>query len=57
MIAPVPGPAVLTFYAFALSLGALLLFLDPSFPHGVARATAITMLAWLLINREILAGD
>jgi hypothetical protein len=57
MIPPVPGLAVLVFYAFALSLGALLLFLDPSFPHGVARATAITMLAWLLVNRRRLAGD
>jgi hypothetical protein len=57
MPSPVPRPSVLAFYAFALSLAALLLFLDPSFQHGITRATAITMLAWLLINRRQAAED
>jgi hypothetical protein len=46
------GPAVLSFYAYALALGALLLSRDVPLQQAITQATAITMLAWLLINRR-----
>jgi hypothetical protein len=52
-----PGPAVLFFYAYALTLSAFLLCRDVPLEEAITQATALSMLAWLLINRRRLAED
>ncbi|MDB5636161.1 MAG: hypothetical protein JWP51_1069 [Bradyrhizobium sp.] len=51
------GPAVLFFYAYALTLSALLLCRDVSLQHASTQSTELAMLAWLLINRRRLTDD
>jgi hypothetical protein len=52
-----PKPAVLLFYAYALTLSAALLCREVPSEQGVTQATALAMLAWLLINRRRLSED
>jgi hypothetical protein len=57
MTTPQPGPAILVFYAYALALSAFLLCRDVPLQHATTQATALAMLAWLLVNRRRLAED
>jgi hypothetical protein len=50
-------PAVLFFYAYALTLSALLICRDVPLAQAIAQATSLATLAWLLINRQRLADD
>jgi hypothetical protein len=50
-----PGPTVLFFYAYALTLCALLLGRDIPSQDAITEASALAMLAWLLINRRWLS--
>jgi hypothetical protein len=54
---PQPGPAVLLFYAYALTLSAFLLSRNVPLQFAITQATELAMLAWLLVNRQRLAGD
>lgn len=50
-------PAILFFYAYALTLCAAVICRDVPTELGITRATALGMIAWLLINRRRLADD
>jgi hypothetical protein len=52
MTTPKPGPAVLFFYAYALTLSAFLLCRDVPLQQAITQATALGWLAWLLVNRQ-----
>jgi hypothetical protein len=52
-----PGPAVLFFYAYSLTLSALLLCRSVPSEQAITQATALAMLAWLLVNRRWLGED
>jgi hypothetical protein len=50
-------PAILFFYAYALALCAALICRDVPTELGITQATALGMIAWLLVNRRRLADD
>jgi hypothetical protein len=52
-----PGRAVLYFYAHALTLCAAVICRDVPPELGVTQATALGMIAWLMVNRRRLADD
>ncbi len=51
------SPATLVFYAYALTLGAIVIGQDVSVEGGITRATAIGTIAWLMVNRRRLDED
>jgi hypothetical protein len=57
MTKPKLNPAILFFYAYALTLCAGLICRDVPVQLGITQATALGMIAWLLINRRWLADD
>jgi hypothetical protein len=57
MNAQEPRLAVLLFYAYALTLSAVLLCRDIPLQQASTQSTELAMLAWLLINRRQFADD
>jgi len=52
MSKPALGPLVLLFYAYALTLCAVLICRDVPVSQAATQAGSLAMLAWLLINRN-----
>ena len=50
-------PAILFFYAYALTLCAALICRDVPMELGVTQATALGTIAWLMVNRRWLGDD
>jgi hypothetical protein len=57
MSSPKSEPAVLIFYAYTLTLCAVVLCRDVPLVQGITQTTELATLAWMLVNRRQLAED